>query len=318
MNLGKWRFWAWPKELRRLGVLGMNSRNANYILKSNPRKNFPNVDDKLRTKRICESRGIPVPVTFAAISRNGDIARWFEFVKERAEFVIKPAHGSGGRGIVVIASHDSETFVTPSGAILTSADVRYHLSSVLSGLFSLGGQPDTAIIEQRIVCHSSFQPYSVGGTPDIRVIVYRGVPVMAMVRLPTSASRGRANLHQGAIAAAVNLQTGTTFGGVCLNRPVDEHPDTGATIRGFQIPFWNQVLTSSMELADNLGLGYVGIDFVIDETKGPLILEANARPGLAIQVANRCGLAPRMEKIDQEKVGLNPPNRRLEWLASEV
>ncbi len=317
MSRSKWRFWAWPHELRRIGVLGMNSRNANYILTSNPRKNFPNVDDKLRTKRICELQRIPVPTTFAAISRQGDIHRWLEFIRDRDEFVLKPAHGSGGRGIVVVASHDGETFTTAGGTKLSIADLRYHLSSILSGLFSLGGQPDTAIIEQRIVCHSAFQAYAVGGTPDIRVILYRGVPVMAMVRLPTTASRGRANLHQGAIAAAVDLRTGTTFGGVCCNRPIEKHPDTGAVIRGFQIPFWNLLLKSAMDLADNLGLGYVGIDFVVDEKIGPLVLEANARPGLAIQVANRCGLAPRMEKIDKKITESASVEERLSWIASE-
>ncbi len=315
MSKSKWRFWAWPSELRRLGILGMNSRNANYILTSNPRKNFPNVDDKIRTKRICESRGIPVPSTFAAISRNGDIPRWIDFVKDHSEFVLKPAHGSGGRGIIVIASHNDETFVTSGGSTFSAADLRYHLSSILSGLFSLGGQPDTAIIEQRIVCHSDFQKYSVGGTPDIRVILYRSVPIMAMVRLPTTASRGRANLHQGAIAAAVDLRTGTTFGGVCKSRPIENHPDTGAAIQGFQIPFWNVLLTSAMDLADNLGLGYVGIDFVVDEKAGPLVLEANARPGLAIQIANRCGLAPRMEMIDQQLKAPLDIAGRLAWIA---
>ncbi len=316
MSKPRWRFWAWPSELRRLGILGMNSRNANYILAANPRKNFPNVDDKLRTKRICELRGIPVPSTFAAISRNGDIPRWIDFVRDRSEFVLKPAHGSGGRGIIVIASHDGETFVTAGDATLSSADLRYHLSSILSGLFSLGGQPDTAIIEQRIVCHSDFKKYSVGGTPDIRVILYRSMPIMAMVRLPTAASRGRANLHQGAIAAAIDIRTGTTFGGVCKSRPIEKHPDTGAAIQGFQIPFWNVLLTAAMDLADNLGLGYVGIDFVVDEKAGPLVLEANARPGLAIQIANRCGLAPRMEIIDQQLKAPLDLADRLAWIAS--
>jgi alpha-L-glutamate ligase-like protein len=314
----RWRFWAWPSELRRLGILGMNSRNANYILTTNPRKNFPNVDDKLRTKRICELQGIQVPATFASISRNGDVPRWIDFVKDHPEFVLKPAHGSGGRGIIVIASHDNEHFVTAGGTTLSAANIRYHLSSILSGLFSLGGQPDTAIIEQRIVCHSDFQKYSVGGTPDIRVILYRSIPIMAMVRLPTKASRGRANLHQGAIAAAIDIQSGSTFGGVCQSRPIEKHPDTGAHIQGFQIPYWSALLRSAMELADNLGLGYIGIDFVVDEKFGPLVLEANARPGLAIQIANRCGLAPRMELIDRNLKAPLDIDERLAWIAAQA
>lgn len=53
-----------------------------------------------------------------------------------------------------------------------------------------------------------------------------------------------------------------------------------------------------MNLADGLGMGYLGIDFVLDASLGPVVLEANARPGLAIQVANRQGLLPRLEFID--------------------
>ena len=36
--------------LRREGILGINGRNARYTLKANPRRLYPLVDDKLRTK----------------------------------------------------------------------------------------------------------------------------------------------------------------------------------------------------------------------------------------------------------------------------
>ena len=149
-----------------------------------------------------------------------------------------------------------------------------------------------------------------GGTPDIRIVLYRCVPVMAMVRLPTRGSRGRANLHQGAIAAAVHLGTGRTFGGVCRNREVSVHPDTGAPVEGLQIPDWNELLAAAMDLADALELAYVGIDFVLDAAVGPVVLEANARPGLAIQVANRRGLLPRLEFIDRQPAGTLAADRR--------
>ena len=53
-----------------------------------------------------------------------------------------------------------------------------------------------------------------------------------------------------------------------------------------------------MKLGDALELGYVGVDFVIDANDGPVVLEANARPGLAIQVAHRHGLLQRLDAID--------------------
>jgi len=252
------------------------------------------------TKKICEGRGIPVPETYAVIRRHGDIRRFPELLGDRRQFVIKPCSGSEGRGITVVAGRDGEACITPSGIRIPYADVRYHLSTMLSGLYSLGGQPDQAIIEQRIIKHPVFERVAVDGTPDVRIILYRCVPVMAMVRLPTRLSRGRANLHQGAVAAGIDLARGCTFGGVCQNRAIAAHPDTGVPIAGIDVPCWDRLLDASMKLADALELAYLGVDFVLDVDHGPVVLEANARPGLAIQIANRCGLGPRLEWIDRQ------------------
>jgi len=310
-----WRSWPWPAQLRQRGVLGINSRNAEYVLCRNPRAHYPRVDDKLLTKRICEAHGIPVPATYRVIQRHGDIARFAELINGRQQFVIKPAKGAEGRGIIVVAEQNQREFVTSSGERLALADVQYHLSTILSGLYSLAGQPDRAIVEQRIVRHPAFERVAVGGTPDIRVVLYRCVPVMAMVRLPTRASRGRANLHQGAVAAAVHLGTGATFGGVCMNRAVPSHPDTGESIAGLAIPFWDKLLAAAVDLAEKLEMGYLGVDFVLDATVGPVVLEANARPGLAIQLANRRGLAPRLRLVDAEPEEPIPLERRRELAA---
>lgn len=298
MVRSKWRCWLWPSELRRLGVLGINRRNARYVLQHNPRAFYPRVDDKLITKELCQARGICVPQTYAVLEHNGDVRRFEDLVQDRQEFVIKPAKGAEGRGIVVVVEHHQGQFTTSGGQKPTASDLRYHLSTILSGLYSLGGQPDRAIIEQRILRHAVFTDLAVDGTPDIRIILYRGVPVMAMVRLPTRASRGRANLHQGAVAAGIDLESGQTLGGVCKGRTVTTHPDTGRPIAGFQIPNWETLLSGAMNLADALGLGYLGVDFVLDANLGPVVLEANARPGLAIQVANRQGLVSRLEFLD--------------------
>jgi alpha-L-glutamate ligase-like protein len=290
----------------------MNRRNAACIAPWNRRANYPRVDDKELTKELCKSRGIPVPETFAVIRRHGDVRRFLEVTDAHREFVIKPAGGAEGRGIIVIVRHDHAEFLTISEEKLTAADLRYHLAAILSGLYSLGGQPGSAIIEQRIIPHPAFAKIAVGGTPDLRIVLYRGVPVMAMVRLPTRASRGRANLHQGAVAAGVHLRTGQTFGGVSGNRAVSVHPDTGEPIAAVQIPAWNDLLQASMHLADAVELGYLGVDFAWDRDLGPLVLEANARPGLAIQIANRTGLRPRLDAVDRVAPESLDPDARTE------
>ena len=308
------RLFVWPHELRETGILGINQRNLAFIQESNPRALYPRVDNKIVTKTICHANGIPVPETYAVIRRYGDVRRFRQVIGDRTEFVVKPASGAAGRGIIVIARRKGADYETPSGRIITIGDLEYHLSTILSGLYSLGGQVDSAIVEQRIIMHPTMERIAVGGTPDVRVILYRNVPVMAMVRLPTIQSEGRANLHQGAAAAAVHLVTGRTFGGVCNNRMIARHPDTGELIGGLEIPGWRELLASAMKLADALEMGYIGVDFVVDAKIGAVVLEANARPGLAIQVAHRIGLLPRLKLIDSMPAEALRGNRRWDIL----
>jgi len=285
----------------------MNRRNVEYMLPLNPREYFPRVDDKLITKEICESRGIPVPQTYAVLHRQSHV-RWFsKLVKELDEFVIKPTRGSLGRGILIVTEcYGRDRFILTGNQDVHVNDIRYRLSEIIAGLYSLNGHRDRVIVEQRIAKHPVFDHVAGEGTPDVRVIVYRGAPAMAMVRLPTEESRGRANLHQGAVAAGIDLDSGITFGGVCKSRCIDFHPDTRHPLAGITVPYWNDLLAAAIRLAQSLELGLVGIDFVIDPLRGPVVLEANARPGLAIQVANRNGLVCRFQEIDKLPEGNRP------------
>ena len=89
-------------------------------------------------------------------------------------------------------------------------DLKTHVQNILDGSFSLSGIPDIAFFEERLKLLKLFKPYSYKGIPDIRIIVYNKVPVMAMLRLPTRESDGKANLQQGAIGAGIDMATGVT------------------------------------------------------------------------------------------------------------
>lgn len=281
----------------RVGLLGMNRRNSRYTLVQNPRHFYPLVDDKLKTKEVLEHHQIPTPELYFTISGNYELKAIRE-IKFLREFVVKPARGAEGRGILVITDKVGKDWRKASGEVISSEDLEYHISNILAGLYSLGGVDDRAFIEYRIRGHAVFQKIAYQGVPDIRVILYRGIPTMAMLRLPTKESDGRANLHQGAVGAGIDMRAGVSLGGVHDDRLIEIHPDTGASIQGFKIPFWEDILDISAHIYDVFKLGYIGVDFVIDHILGPLILELNARPGLNIQLANREGLLPRLQKID--------------------
>ncbi len=283
--------------LKQAGVLGINARNRNYVMRLNPRARFPLVDDKLKTKQLALEAGLSVPELYGVVRFQGELIHLDRLLSERSSFVIKPAHGSGGDGVLVIDSRRSGLFVKPDGRVLSLDDIEYFVSNILSGVHSLGGIPDAAMIEYRVRSTAMFDAISYRGVPDIRLLIYRGIPAMAMIRLPTRASDGKANLHQGAVGVGIELATGRTTGGVLANRIIEQHPDFGSALRGYEIPDWERLLVIGAECADMTGLGYCGVDLVLDETQGPMMLEINARPGLAIQIANGNGLERRFEQI---------------------
>lgn len=299
------------RRLRQNGVLGINRRNSEFIRQWNPRRLYPLVDDKLRTKRLALAFGMPVPELFGVIEKQHDIRDLPGIVADRQQFVVKPAHGSGGNGVLVITGRRGDRFAKASGALLDENELDHHISNMLSGLYSLGGQRDRVVVEYCVQCDPELAKISFRGVPDIRLIVFKGFPVMAMIRLPTRLSDGRANLHQGAVGVGIDLASGTTLGGVQENHRVSEHPDTGQKLEGMPIPGWGRILEMGANCYEMTGLGYLGVDIVVDRDLGPLILELNARPGLAIQIANGSGLHHRLIQIERLAETNQTPDLRL-------
>jgi alpha-L-glutamate ligase-like protein len=300
--------------LRDAGILGLNLRNAEYIMRCNPRSAFPLVDDKVITKRLAAEYRIPTPTLYHVIEYHGDIAGFEKALGDRSDFVVKPARGSGGSGIILVTDRRAEGFINQDGKIISKADFIYHISGILSGIYSLEGLEDRALIEALIHPDPVFASVIYQGVPDIRIVIYRGVPVMGMVRLPTRSSDGKANLHRGAIGAGIDIGRGKTLTAVHGAKVITEHPDTNYPIKGIQVPQWETMLHMAARAFEMTGLGYLGVDLVIDRTRGPLLLEMNVRPGLAIQLANRAGLRKRLEQIDRAPSDIfSSPEARVAW-----
>lgn len=124
-----------------------------------------------------------------------------------------------------------------------------------------------AVIENLIEFDDCFDGFSYEGVPDVRIIVFKGYPVMAMMRLSTSASDGKANLHQGAVGVGIDIGTGKAVKAVQFNRPVTVHPDTGRELIELQVPQWQNLLTLAASAWEMTSLGYMGTDMVLDKKK---------------------------------------------------
>ena len=219
-----------PRQLKALGVIGMNDRNLNLIGEHNPRHLFPLVDNKLKTKLLAREKGVATPGLIGALQTQHNLNDLESFLAPHEGFAMKPAKGSGGKGILVVTARRESAFLKANGMELDIDEVRRHATNILSGLFSLGGTPDVAIVEELIQPDPIYENLSVEGVPDIRVIVYRGFPLMTMMRLSTRASDGKANLHQGAIGLGLALSDGRPVNAIQFDRNVIEHPDSGADL----------------------------------------------------------------------------------------
>ena len=298
-------------------LLGMNARNLNYIRPYNRKKAKKLADDKILSKRMLKKGGIPVPKLLAKI-RTAEELENFDWSSLPSSFALKPNRGYGGGGIMVVygrkknsgkvlVSDENEiplpVWIKADGSKVTVEDIKSHILNILDGAFSLANMPDIAFFEERLTLLKLFKPYAYKGIPDIRVIVFNHIPVMAMLRLPTKESGGKANLQQGGIGVGIDLASGVTTTAVLgKGKIIDYVPGTRMLLSGIRIPYWKDILLLAVKAQEVSGMGFLGADVAIDRERGPVFLEINARPGLAIQVANLSGLKERLERIKGLKI----------------
>jgi len=284
------------------GILGMNARNLAYIRPNNLKGAIHLADNKLRSKEVLFKSGIPVPKIYGIVRNRKEleIFKWADLPKS---FVLKPNHGGGGEGIkIIFGQRKDQSWVSTEGKPITIKDLRDHIMDIFEGFYSLSGISDIAFFEERIKISKNLKPYAYKGIPDIRVIVYNKVPVMAMLRLPTKESGGKANLHLGGIGLGIDIATGVTTHAVMYDRRIEKTPDTKLKLSGIKIPYWKEILEIAIKCQEVSKVGYVGVDVAIDKDRGPVVLEINAHPGLSIQIANLAPLKYRLQKVSGLKV----------------
>lgn len=283
----------------------MNSRNLEYIRPENRKRAKKIADEKILSKKILKKADIPVPKLLAKINSRQELEN-FDWNILPTSFALKPNRGFGGEGILVVYGKKknlNNVWIKADGSLVTVYDLKSHINNIIDGSFSLSNIPDIAFFEERLQLLKLFKPYAYKGIPDIRVIVYNKVPVMAMLRLPTKDSGGKANLQQGAIGVGIDLATGVTTTAVQGKGKIIEYaPGTRLLLSGIKIPYWQDILKLAVRAQEVSGLGFLGADVAIDKEQGPVFLELNARPGLSIQIANLAGLKRRLDRVADIKI----------------
>lgn len=284
-------------------ILGLNARTHLYSYEYNHALGKKIASSKYKTYKYLKKAGIPTPEVLKRFAHPEDILK-FDWNKLPDSFALKPSKGLGGEGIIIAQKRakDGNGWLTTNKKRITIEDLKLHTLDILEGAYSMRNDSDMALIQEYVGRHKQFKKLAYRGTPDIRVIVFNKVPVMAMLRLPTRDSGGRANLHQGAMAVGIDISTGITTHAIWYGEYIKFKPGTKKKLHGIKIPQWNKILELAVSCQIATKLGYVGVDIIIHPERGPMILELNYQPGLQIQLANKAGLRKRLERVEDLEV----------------
>jgi alpha-L-glutamate ligase-like protein len=285
-------------------ILGLNSRTKLFTYRYNSRSGKKKADSKLQTARLLRKAEVPTPTVYKRFRKPEDVA-YFNWDSLPSSFALKPSRGMGGEGIIVVkkrATPETAGWITTQKTTVSIEDLKLHTLDILEGAYSMGSEPDVAFIQEYVGRNKTFRKYAYRGTPDIRIIVFNKIPIMAMLRLPTKESGGRANLHQGAIGVGIDMATGITTKSIWHGKLIHLKPGTNRKLHGIKIPNWTSILRTAVNAQMASGLGYLGVDIVLHPDKGPMVLELNAQPGLQIQLANMEGLRKRLDRVEDLNV----------------
>lgn len=282
-------------------LLGLNSRGVLYTSRYNSRQAKKIADSKLATNAVLKKYKVLRPKIYKRFNNPQDVFD-YNWSLLPGSFALKPSRGLGGEGIIVVKKKAKSGWITTQKIKVSEEDLKLHTLDILEGAYSMGNEADRAFVQEYIGKHKRFNRLAFRGTPDIRIIVFNKIPVMAMLRLPTRESGGRANLHQGALGLGIDIGSGITTNAIWHNNTIKRHPDFDTKLEGIKLPFWNKILEIAVKAQLASGLGYAGVDVVLHPDSGPMIIELNAQPGLSIQLANMEGLKKRLERVDEMEV----------------
>ncbi len=277
-------------------ILWQNARNLKYIKWFNTNLSKKIADSKIKTKELLSIKWVFVPETILIISKHEDID--LEIIKKLpVPFVIKPNSWFGWKGIIVIESKTWEEFISKSWKKYDIKSLRRHFLNILDWFFSLSGSRDKVLIEKKVELDKKVELLWKYWLPDIRVVVFNMVPVIAMMRIPTEKSDGKSNLHAWACWVGIDIWTGKLTYMTMYSKIIKSIPWIW-DIRWMILPHWEEVLNLAVKTQKVTNIWYLWCDIVLDAEKWPLLMEINLRPWLEVQVANMAKLKDRLDKVE--------------------
>lgn len=316
------------------GILGMNARNLLYIKKFNDKKSIRLANNKLQTKNFLAERWIPLAQTYGVIKDRKNLFD-FDFGNlPKKNFVIKPNKWSKWQWILIArflgeseeAKHDEKIIKKWPwkkfkdflqwrddkhnfqynyqiwNDIVNDMQLRRYLIDILDGKYSMTLGTDKIIVEEKLVAWEWFKEFCEYGLADIRIIVFNLVPVAAMIRVPTSKSKGKANLAAWWIGFGINIWTGRISSMLYKKRiRRNKFPTKYKDFWDKKIPYRDDILFLSSKIQYFVNLWYLALDRVITND-WPKLLEINARAWLEVQNISGIRLEKTLDKIADLKI----------------
>lgn len=207
-----------------------------------------------------------------------------EFLKKHKKFIVKPVDGLGGTGVRI---EESKNIKNPS---------RYRDQLFKKELF----------LEEFIVQHKTWAKLCPESVNTIRVMtsISNGEPKIFFAAARVGNGKSVAdNFHQGGMGVLVDYEKGILVG-KAIDKELNEyvvHPATEVKFDGFEIPYWEEIVSMCLEAATvEETVHVIGWDVAITE-KGPMIIEGNNGPGFdLVQVLEQHGTKYMLEEIKKE------------------
>lgn len=247
---------------------------------------------KLAEKALLQLLAIPTPrflgfyhTTKGSTARGlqlGTPAELVQLLKENngCPLCFKPTEGCGGKGFIVVQGINEDGKIVIRNPDLDEPNVL----SIESFTSTYLTHPEGFVIEEYMQQHPELKAFNPSSVNTLRIWVRQqeeSINILgALLRIGRAGSLVD-NSAQGGIVALLDQDTGkiiTVRSTATFPVFYDRHPDSGALLKGQQIPFWQDSLELAKRAIRNFPMAtFAGLDIAIG-IDGPKIIELNLEP----------------------------------------